>query len=467
MSMEQRVRAALESRATQVPNDPMFGPALRQRASVRRRLRWRLTATAIAVTAAIVAVLVAVPAIARRGAAPPASSTVDGWPTRGDLAGDTALLAAAQVAWEAAPVYRAELPHRDVHVLLASNTEWGRYVVITGRNARGHRRLAVLSDDPRDHAPYRKRLRLRSDAEFPDGKMITYVSQRGTGETYRTLVLAVGPPDVTAMRWRGTSDGTWAGLPSTGGVAATIVDSVALDFKVRAYRPHGKRITQTAYGAAFDDFVYRPDKAVLVRGGSTTECHLGECTATVSRTATARAPQDGDLLSPHAESDPAWEDMADQAEQFWLNYAAHQQEVTSWGGGASRSGLLPDGTGVYVRSEQVNGGRVHAYLYVDRPEWPIGRLYDEVFVNTSDPLRAMAALIRTPQGRRLVVIAAPGVTIRYRAGGGPWQPVAIAGFVGEAPVGEEVVPSALQIEVTFGHERKVWPVAAYKPLNRP
>lgn len=466
MSNEQAVRTALESRALLVPSDPMSGPALRTRAVRARRVRRRLGGLAVAVAVGIVAVLVAVPAVVDHGSLPPASSQVDGWPVRGDLAGDTALLAAARVAWEAAPVYRAELPHHDVHVLLAARTEFGRYVVLTGLNARGHRRLAVFSDDPRDHAPYRHRLRLRWDNAFPSGKLVTYFSTRQVDHKDRTLMLVAAPTDVTSMRWRAASDGTWADLPSADGVAATMLDSGALDFKIRAYRPHGNRITYTARPSLGQ--IYQPDETVLLPGddGSRTTCHGGTCTSSMSGTMTVAPLRSGDLTAAQAQPADPWEDMSDQADQLWLDYGAQRRSVTSWGGGTSASGLLPDGTGVYFAMQQVNGGGAHAVLYVDRPEWPIGRLYLAAPVPDGQPLRAVSAIVPAAHGRQLVVVAAEGVSIRYRIGDGGWTRLDIAGRVGAGHLPDGVDVSDVRVEVTYGDSSTVTNVdsAAALPL---
>lgn len=462
MTSEQSVREALESRAQQVPSGPMSGPALRLTAVRTRRTRRRVSVFAVAVAAGLVALLVAVPAVVSRGSLPPASSQVDGWPTRGDLAGDAAFLAAARAAWEAAPVYRAELPHQDVRVLLAARTELGRYAMLSGVNALGHRRLAVLSDDPRDHAPYRHRLRLRWDGEFPSGKLVTYFTTRAE----RTLMLVAAPPDVLSMRWRDDVQ-RWTGLPEQDGVAATVLDSGRLDFRIRAYRPHGNRITHTAR-PILSAKVYEPDPALLVRGpgGSQTECHHGHCVTRNGGSITAGPNQQGDLTAAQPASASSWTDMSDQADQLWLNYGSQRRSVVSWGGGPSGSALLPDGTGVYYATQQVNGGPRHAVLYIDKPGWPIGRLYYAKPLS-GQPLRALTAIVSTAGVRQLVAVAAEHVSLRYQVGGGAWRPLDLQNHVGTVHLPEGVDPSQVLVEMTYEESVDVRNVDSVGPLPSP
>jgi hypothetical protein len=479
MTTEQAIRAALEQRAAYVGSEPMSGPALRGRANDVRRVGWRNAGAALVAVAGVVAVLLAVPTVLRGGATPSAASRVDTWQPRGDLANDEALAAAARRAWESAPAYRAELPRRDVHVLLATSTELGRYVVLTGVNAQGHRRLAVFSDDPRDHAPYRGRLRLRRDAAFPKGPLLTYQEQRQSGSRRSVLLLVVAPPDVNRVTWRATdSKAPWAEAPSSDGVAAFVTTDVALTYDVRAYRENGRRLTgRTDYAFAAAK-IYAPDKAVLLPGGDdghTTECHRGVCTDSISGTVTATPIGPGTVTSPDVpgtlinpgNAPEPWEDMSDQAEMLWLNYGAQRRPLTQWGGGEGVSALLPDGTGVLFATRTVNGGASQAVLYVDRPEWPIGRLYLAA-PDSDQRLRAVSVVVPTADGgRQLVVLAARGVTVRYRLADGAWRALDVSHVVAAARLPAGADPRAVRIEYTFAGASQVLPPDGVEPLPLP
>ncbi|HEV2892062.1 MAG TPA: hypothetical protein VGX28_16940 [Frankiaceae bacterium] len=428
MSLEQQVREVLAARAEQVDATPLHGPSLRARAgSARRRtVRRGLVATvaAVAAVAAVLAALLVVPAFERRSL-PPATDTVDVWPNRGDLAGDTALLAAAVRAWEAAPVLPQELPHADVRMLLAQRTPYGRYVMLTARNALGHRRLAVLSDDPRDHEPYRERLRLREERAFPDEALLTYVEHRGAGEA---LVLAVGAPGLTRLAWRDRTD-HWRDLASKDGAAAEVVRDPTTEVALRAYRGERRVAQARARGAMV---LYRPDEALVTEvADAGPSCDGGVCTGSLSGSVGPGAGLLG-VLRPEGTD---WRDMADQAEQLWMNHALGTTRLRSWTSGQAVSAMLPDGLGVYLGQHSVNDGPPHLVLYADRPEWPIGRLYLARPFAPSAPPPAVSAVLPGRAGRVLVVFAEDAVGIRYRVAGGAWRALDVNDGIGWARVG--------------------------------
>lgn len=465
MSIEQQVRATLAARADVVDPTPLYGPALRERASAhRRRTVRRGLVTAVTVAATLAAVLV-VPNALRRESLPPASGTVDTWPARGDLASDASLATAAKAAWEAAPVLPQELPHNNVRVLLATRTEFGRYVVLTGFNRFGNRRLAVLSDDPRDHAPYAARLRLRSDVPFPEkDDLLGYRSVRTVNGEDRALLLVVGPPDVTEMRWRDHSK-SWRVLPSNEGVATAVVDSGYPDVRLRAYRGT-RRVAQQPVTERLFSGLYDPDDALVPPEPPDAEsCDDGVCTHAISGSMSAMPMQDGELRAVFRAEDLLWEDMSDQGEQLWLNWALGGRSMRSGGGGPRFSGLLPDETGVDLSFPRVNEGPMHLVLYVDRPEWRIGRLYLARPVDEDTPLRSLSALVPGREGVRLVVFAGTRVGVRYRVGSGPWRALAITEGIGSVSLGSGVDPAAVEVETTFDGLTEIRGVDTYGEIE--
>jgi hypothetical protein len=467
-NVEQSVRTALNRRADAVETTPLSGPQLRARASAHRRKVLRTSLIAAVASATALAALLAVPSVVKDRSLPPATSTVDGWPVRGDLAGDTTLAAAARRAWDAAPVLPGELPRRDIRVLLAARTSFGRYVVLTGLNRLGHRRLAVLSDDPRDHAPYAKRLRLRSDQAFPaDDDLLTYLEQRRVGSEPRALLLVVGPPEVTRMRWHDQFT-TWNDLPSTGGVAAWVVASDYPDLRVRAYRGT-RRVAQQRTSAPYRSDLYRPDQALVpATADQPDSCHDGVCEAHLGGTMSAVPDRPGDVANVHRAPDALWEDMSDQAEQLWINWALNGVPANSWrGGGMQLSTLLPDDTGVHLSTHAVNDLPDHLILYVDRPEWPIGKLYLAKPYDPDHPPRAVTALVVANDTLRLVAFAGNGVTIRYRTpASGGWHPVRIDDGIGTAVlVGHGYGTDAVDVAVTYHGETKVGKLDAADELR--
>jgi hypothetical protein len=159
--------------------------------------------------------------------------------------------------------------------------------------------------------------------------------------------------------------------------------------------------------------------------------------------------------------------MSDQADQLWLNYGARRRSISSWGGGTSVSRLLPNGTGIYLATQRVNGSGSHAVLYVDRPEWLIGRLYLAAPNPDGQPLRAVSAVVPAEHGRQLVVVAADGVTIRYRIAGAAWQPLDVSQYVAAVHLPDDLDPSRLEVEVTFSGSSNVQPVDSVASLPSP
>ena len=107
--------------------------------------------------AAVVATLVAVVTVVGRGpgGVPSSGATASSWPARGDLASDQALLAAAARTWDAAPLPTRELPHHSVRLLYATHTQAGDTIVLRGKDALGHDRIAWLNTDPTSTTPFR------------------------------------------------------------------------------------------------------------------------------------------------------------------------------------------------------------------------------------------------------------------------------------------------------------------------
>lgn len=471
MTIEQDVRAALGARADAVDSTPLSGPSLRASAARHRRRVARRRVVTVVVAAVVAAAVLVVPSVLSRPALPPAATGVDTWPARGDLAHDGSLAEAVRTAWNAAPVLPREQPHRDVRVLLATRTPFGRYVMVTGFNALGHRRLAVFSDDPRDSAPYRHRLRLRSDAPFPaDRGLLTHVAVRRVGSeaARRSLLLVVGPPDVTGMRWRADTD-AWTALPSAAGVAASVVPTDYVDIRLRAYR--GERRLAEERASERLTPLYVPDEELMLpeREEDGTRCRNGVCGGGMSGTMSATPGGRGNLEGVHRPDHLLWEDMAEQAEQLWLNWAVPGRRVGSTGQGRSISGLLPDRTGVHLAVRSVNDVPEHLVLYVDRPEWPLGRLLLVTPNDDDRPRRAVSALVPGENnGVRLVVLAGRGVRVRYRIAGGGWIPLRVSDGIGSTgPLGGAFGADDVDVETSFDGEVTVGRVDTFSEVDVP
>jgi hypothetical protein len=466
--IEQDVRVALRKRADLVEPYAVSGAELRSRAATHRRHTTRRRLGAAVTAVAALAAVLAAPRLLHHGSLPPAAGTVTTWPARGNLAADAKLTAAARAAWEAAPVLKAELPHRDVQVVLAARTPFGRYVMLTGVNALGHPRLAVLSDDPRDHPPYANRLRLRSDRAFPaDDELLTYLEQRHVNGQPRALLLVAGPPEVTRLRWRDQFK-TWRDLPATTGVAAAVVDTDYPDLHVRAYRETRRIAQQPAAPHLPRDVLYEPDETLSPPESQDDDCHGGVCTTTSGGGVSIGLPQPGELAGVQRPESERWEDMSDQAQQLWLNWAlGARRRTSSGGGGLHLSTLLPSGTGVALTIRSVNDSDDHLVLYVDRPEWPVGQLYLAKPIDPNHPVRAVTALVPggdTPYGNgsTLVAFAGTGVTVRYRIQAGPWRPITVHDGIGTATIlGDGFGANAIEIETTFEGHRQTGPLDTF------
>jgi hypothetical protein len=466
VNTEQELRAALRTRSESVDPTPMSGRDLRGAARTQRHHRLQVGLVVSAAVLAVAAVAFVVPAALTRVSLPPASTQVDGWPTRGDLAGDGALQAAALRAWEAAPVLKAELPHRDVRIVLASRTPFGRYVMLSGLNALGHRRLAIFSDDPRDHELYASRLRLRSDLAFPEGELVTYWTSRQEADVERHLLLAAGPPDVTRMSY-GSGSGDWQSVASPDGVVAEVIRAIPVGTSLRAYRDD-RRVAEVEIEPFLGGGLYEPD-AALVRNAPPLDeqCSADGCSVSAGGGVVVATPDNPNALSgverPQGRS---WEDMADQADQLFRNHAAPARQITQWSGGPVLSGLLPDGVGVHLSTAAINEGPTHHVLYLDRPEWPVGRLYLARAYPPDEEVTVLSAVLGGvgEKSARLVVLAADGVSVRYRVSAGRWAAVIIDAGLGSVALPRGSAEADVELEITQGGNSRVVPPDALAPL---
>jgi hypothetical protein len=471
MRTEDAVRESLARAARLADPVPLSGLDLREAGAVRPRARRahpprRRTVALAAVVAALVALLV-VPTVRSVRPLPPASGTVDRWPARGDLAHDPVLADRAKAAWDAAPVLQQELPHRDVRVLLATTTPYGRFVMLSGRNALGHRRLAVVGDGPPVPGPYASRLLVYSDLPFPGGPVLTYGIQRPRprGGQDPLFVLVVAPPGTSRIEWKGDRRGeVWHDLPVSDGAAAAHVDprEPAYGVTLRAHR--GGRVAEGYSRATTTDYV--PDEDAAKGRRREAACHDAACA--IAGTLTGHPEARESVLAGYFEQ--GGRDMSWYATRLWRNralaggelYGRHGSVVDNETGRVGA--VLRDGTGVYLYDTELRDGPRRYVLYVDRPEWLTGRLFLDHAVPGPVPVAVVSAVVPAAAGAQLVVFAADGVQVAYRLDGGAWQPVTVKDRVGTVPLRRGEEPSRIELRVTAGGVARLQRPDAVAPL---
>lgn len=429
---ETDIRKLLEDEAVQADLRLLSGPALRAQISRPARMRARLVRPAlVAATAAMVGLvaLYVVPSISERAERrpPPASADYSVWPIRGDLAADAGLLQTAVRAWDAAPIAVAERPHRDVRVLYAGTTDAGRVVVLTGRNALGSPRWAVLASSATSRTPYRGRLRLLLDRPAPNPRKVAglfYTAPRATARpTEDRLVVALGAPTARDFALR-RGDGTWQALSSIDGAAVTaVVDANARLQDVSVRWRADERERKAKYRASLEGIDYQPDPRAVPEPRHDERCSGGTCVSTVGGSVSGGvgppgAPRTSLLESPVVDpSEPpeVWEEYHTEAVLLArLRYpeSAGYSTMDSW------SGLLPDGTGGHLAIHGFNDDR-RLVLYADHPSAAGGVLVADVPATGTVPV--VTAVVDGERGRWLMAPAVPGWRVQVQVAGGPFR----------------------------------------------
>jgi hypothetical protein len=443
--------------------DSVTVPAMPVGPQYRAVGRSRRTPTlAVAATVAVIATVAALLVTIGRGATgvPPAEGGPAAWPTRGPLAGDTALIDAAVRTWEAAPLPASELPHRDVHALYAGKSVAGKTVVLTGIDARGYRRIVWLNTDPTSTTPFRHRLHLVADVLAPTGDdagLIGFYRWRPTPRpTQDHVVIAIAAPGTTNLQWRDQFGG-WRTLPSRDGAGMLVHPHATdlLDVTVRAGdEGGGVRILGDGFPimgpiASID---HESDPGTPVEDTSETSCDGNMCVTKLdapSIGATGRdGPGWGDLRSGYMRQDGhgqalgGWPEFAPEAE---LMATSLRQPATAYGISPAWSQLLPDATGLYLYNWQPDGSTHQLVLYVDRPEWFGGRL--GASVEGTNPVAGIATVVPSTAGRQLVVVVADHLEVLWRSGDVGWQPMSIRHNVAMADV-SGIDPSTIRYRAT-------------------
>lgn len=419
---ETDVRTALRREADRLEHGPLFGPALRARAQApRARGRWVLWAALVAAAAAVAVVLpgYALPAWQERRPVP-ASGQYTGWPVRGELAADVALIARAVAAWNGGPVAPKELPHSQVRALYAGSTPAGVVVVLLGRNAVGNLRWAVLATDATSRTVYRDRLHLLSDSAAPDPEraagLVFTAPHHTTRPTDDRLVVALAAPTAQDFTLRAAeADGDRRPLPSTDGAAVTVAESAGPQSVEIRWQDDGRR-SATSH-EMFNMFRYIPDPAAVPSSSDAeADCDGGVCTGTASGGIFTATVPDGartDLRdSGTVGVGEDWEELHETALEL---ARARYLPASSYTASDSWSGLLPDGTGGHLARYSFDGqGRV--VLYADRPSAAAGHLV--VDLPDDQPLPVVTAVVVGERGRWLLAPAVPGWRVQAQVDGG-------------------------------------------------
>jgi hypothetical protein len=444
--VDNRLRVELQRLADGVtaPVDLPTGPQYRA-AATSRRTPMLAVAAAVAVVATVAALLVTI----GRGASgvPPAEGGPSAWPTRGPLAGDTALIDAAMRTWEAAPLPESELPHRQVHALYAGKSVAGQTVVLTGVDARGFRRIAWLNTDPTSMTPFKHRLHLVSDVLAPTGDDAGLIGLQAWRPTPRPtqdhVIIAIGPPTAEDLQWADQL-GRWRALPSRAGAGLVTVPSAGglLGVTVRAGdEGHGTWVLGNTPRQVVDPTVidHDLDPGAPADSGDV-HCDGNSCSVSVGGVATTldgtSGPGWGDLRSPYmrqaggtGEARGGWPEFAPEAE---LMATSLVPRVNSWSAPPCWSRLLPDATGLYLYNWRPSGQPPQLVLYVDRPEWYGGRL--GAYVEATGPVSGIAGVAPAATGRQLVVVVADHLEVLWKSGNGDWQPMTVRHNVAVADV---------------------------------
>lgn len=402
----------------------IFGPALRARAQARPRRRLLpITLAVLATAAAVIAGIILLPAVSRDVPLPPADQLTS-WPTRGDLATDASLALDAKQTWDAAPLVPAELPHQDVQILYAASTLAGKVVVLTGRNALGHQRWAILNQDATSTTPYRHRLRLVLDQPL-DLRHARQLSWQGWRPTPRPnkdrLFVLLTPPGSSTLGWKvGDVRGSFSSPDN--GAAAEVFDTVSVEERMSvSWRSSGKRHRESASEVStgrsltiqyLEDADARPEGAdsdACSAAGDVVNCRVG-VEGTIDVGPSARET----LAQPYV-TEGTWGEYASEIELAWLG--STKTRPSFWSGGPRWSGLLPDGTGGALHHGTVGRGN-ELVLYADHPSGHGGRLFAIRPVTGRVPV--LTAVVPGEEHPWLMAPAVTGWQVDVREGSGKW-----------------------------------------------
>ena len=437
MSIETELRTALARAADTEPFRPLYGPALRHRAR-NGRVRRLVLATAAA-TAAVVAVVAAVLFVPGPPSTVPAAGGYLSWPARGELAGDPRYTAAAFAGWDRSPLVEGHAPHTGMRVLYATMTAaFGPIAVLTGRDAEGERRVAVVTGSPYERT-------------FPGAMSLVY-DQAAPPVGTRALVLysfefpvpmvVVAEPDVATITYTGEArgggreHGTLHGGGGAGWAARTTMYPEFFEGR-------------TAQGRRRFKVGVHPHPSIDYAGSGPRS--VGD----FPRPAVPWYRPVGRL----DRVDPAWSDKVAGAAAVRDGYpygAATYQSL--W---ARR---LPDGTDLYANlvnyddakpAHLVVGTKVGGYvdLYVDRQ-------YSHV-----DTIGSFAVVVRGVAHDWLVVVGRPGETpVSWAADGTAFTPLTLDANAAVVAVGRGAVTSAARVRFAAHGTTRTVPLDAVTPI---
>ena len=426
--VEQQLRRELHLAADEVVV-PVLPIGADYRASSRTYARARTALFAAVAAAAVIATLGAVLVVVGRGpgGVPTSGATASSWPARGDLASDQALLTTAARTWDAAPLPTRELPHRNVQLLYATHTEAGNTIVLRGKDALGHDRIAWLNTDPTSTTPFRNRLHLLGDVLAPKGNQSHLLALWGPRPTPRptddSLLVVLAPPGTRTLQWHDLST-RWQELDVVDGTAAAVIATRGgfMNVFVRSGASgHGVEpiVELMGFGATG---IIQHDLAPEEEPPSTSQCDGNLCSSGGSATIRADGGKSGgwtDLNQSRPVSKEDWDEFATEADL--MAESRHLAEGHSWG--STFSALLDDGTGLYLLQFTSDSGPPRLLLYVDRPEWYGGRVGADV--DASSNTRALAMLVPVGNTTHLVAVATDGIRIEWSVDDTAWHEAAV------------------------------------------
>jgi len=428
--LDERLRDELHRVAdTVVVPDLPTGAAYR---SIRRRT---LVLPAIAAAAAVVLALITVGLVLnnRSSGIPPADGGPASWPARGPRAGDARLIDAAVRTWDAALVPKAELPHRDVHVLYAGHTVAGNAVVLTGEDALGNQRVAWLNTDAASTTPFRHRLHIVKDVLAPTGReagVVAFYEWRPTTRpTNDHVLIAIAPPGTKNLQWRDDING-WRPLPTFDGASVVVHASTndSMNVSVRA-GDNGNGVATLGFPFMSQGYFTAIDHELGPGEYSSSDSET--CKANVCSASAGAGSGSGTVGGPTNR----WTDLRQPFAHFgadgtghgqWTEFAAEADLLgrsrfpgDAWSSAAPWSALLPDGTGLLLENYTPSGQQQHLLLYVDRPEWDGGRLGADITPTTA--VAALGVVVPVHDAQELVVVLADGLHAQWRTSGRSWQ----------------------------------------------
>jgi hypothetical protein len=344
-------------------------------------------------------------------------------------------LAAAARTWDAAPLPTRELPHRDVRLLYAAHTEAGDTIVLRGKDALGHDRIAWLNSDPTSTTPFRNRLHLLGDVLAPKGSQSHLLALWGPRPTTRptddSLLVVLAPPAIRSLQWHEEGQ-PWQSIDPVNGSAALVVATPVelLNVRVRAGHSGGgvrPLVLLQQFGPTAE---VEHDLDPEEQPPSSASCTGNVCSASASGTAGAIDKSGGwsalDNTRPISSGD--WNEFG--AEAILMAESRHVADGYSWQ--STFSTLLPDGIGIYLLRYTAGDGPTRVLLYVDNPQWYGGQVGADV--NATDSPRALATLVGVGSQTHLVVVAADNIRIEWSLDDASWHHAPVQGNVADVEI---------------------------------